>query len=114
VHDAVEHLEQRWARELHGVEFAVEEVPIGDSVVDLDDADVDDPVPLSRLQPASGTGRATTPPRIVLYRRPLEARATDADDLGDLILDVLIHEVAAMLDVDPEVVDPEGHGFGQE
>jgi predicted Zn-dependent protease with MMP-like domain len=112
--DAVEHLEQRWARELHGVEFAVEEVPIADSVVDLDDADVDDPVPLSRLQPASGTGRATTPPRIVLYRRPLEARATDADDLGDLILDVLIHEVAAMLDVDPEVVDPEGHGFGED
>jgi predicted Zn-dependent protease with MMP-like domain len=109
--DAVEHLEQRWARELHGVEFAVEEVPMADPVVDLDDVDAEDPVPLSRLQPASGTGRATTPPRIVLYRRPLEARATDADDLGDLILDVLIHEVAAMLDVDPEVVDPEGHGL---
>jgi hypothetical protein len=26
---------------------------------------------------------------------------------------VLIHEVAAMLDVDPEVVDPEGHGLGE-
>ena len=114
--DAVEHLEQRWARELHGVEFAVEEVPLGDTVVDLDDVDVDaeDPVPLSRLQPASGTGRATSPPRIVLYRRPLEARATDREDLGDLILDVLIHEVAAMLDVDPEVVDTEGHGFSQD
>ena len=48
----------------------------------------------------------------MLYRRPLEARAMDSDDLADIILDVLVHEVAHLLDVDPEVVDPEGHGFG--
>jgi predicted Zn-dependent protease with MMP-like domain len=111
--DAVEHLEQRWAQELNGVEFAVEEVPPAESAIDLNTADgvPDDPVPLSRLQPATGSGRMTTPPRIVLYRRPLEARAVDPDDLGDLVLDVVIHEVAHLLDVEPEVVDPEGHGF---
>jgi predicted Zn-dependent protease with MMP-like domain len=106
--DAVEHLEQRWSGELHGVEFAVEEVPPADAPID----DSEMPVPLSRLQPASGSGRSTTPPRIVLYRRPLEARATDREDLGDLILDIIVHEVAHLLDVDPEVVDPEGHGDG--
>jgi predicted Zn-dependent protease with MMP-like domain len=108
--DAVEHLERRWSRELHGVEFAVEDVPPADAAVE----DGEDPVPLSRLQSAAGTGRQTTPPRIVLYRRPLEARALDSEDLGDIILDVLVHEVAHLLDVEPEVVDPEGHGFGEE
>src|SRR3954447_21387569 len=97
--DAVEHLEQRWSRELHGVEFAVEEVPPADASSD----DPDLPVALSRLQPATGTGRLTTPPRIVLYRRPLEARSIDRDDLADLVLDVVVHEVANLLDVDPEV-----------
>lgn len=111
--DAVEHLEQRWSRELDGVEFAVEDVPPAEPVLDLV-AGEEDPVPLSRLQPATGSGRSTTPPRIIVYRRPLEARAADADDLGDLILDVLVHEVAHLLDVEPEVVDPEGHGFGED
>jgi predicted Zn-dependent protease with MMP-like domain len=108
--DAVEHLEQRWSRELNGVEFAVEDVPPSDAAVE----EGEDPVPLSRLQPASGTGRSTTPPRIVIYRRPVEARAVDAEDLADIILDVLVHEVAHLLGVEPEVVDPEGHGFPEE
>lgn len=108
--DAVEHLEQRWSRELHGVEFAVEEVPPAEAASE----EGEEPVPLSRLQPASGTGRQTTPPRIVLYRRPLEARGLDPDDLGDIILDVLVHEVAHLLDVEPEIVDPEGHGYPEE
>jgi predicted Zn-dependent protease with MMP-like domain len=111
--DAVEHLEQRWAQELHGVEFAVEEVPPAEAARESEEG-VEDPVPLSRLQPATGSGRMTTPPRIVLYRRPLEARAVDPEDLGDLVLDVVIHEVAHLLDVEPEVVDPEGHGFFEE
>jgi predicted Zn-dependent protease with MMP-like domain len=49
-----------------------------------------------------------------VYRRPLEARAQDMDDLAELVLDVIIHEVADMLGVDPAVVDPEGHGWGEE
>lgn len=119
--EAVTHLEARWADELASVEFAVEEVPpddgdalaVGDDPVPDDPADpmdlLEDPVPLSRLQPASGTGHSTTPTRIVLYRRPLEARALDGDDLVDLVLDVLVHEVARLLGVDEGVVDPEGH-----
>lgn len=97
--DAVERLEQRWSKELAGVEFAVEEVP----PIELGQAGWEpDPVPLSRLQPP---GRAR-PPRIVLYRRPLEARATDGDDLGALVHDVVVEEVAALLGLEPETVDP--------
>jgi predicted Zn-dependent protease with MMP-like domain len=108
--DAVEHLEQRWADELDGVEFAVEEVPDDSEQLDAEDVYLSDAVPLARLIPGSGSGRNPTPPRIVVYRRPIEARAPDREDAADLVLDVLVHEVARLLDVEPEVIDPEGHG----
>ncbi|MGZ4665235.1 MAG: metallopeptidase family protein [Frankiaceae bacterium] len=108
--DAVEHLEQRWADELEGVEFAVEDVPDNSEQLDAEDVYLSDAVPLARLIAASGSGRAATPPRIVVYRRPIEARAPDREDAADLVLDVLVHEVARLLDVEPEVIDPEGHG----
>jgi predicted Zn-dependent protease with MMP-like domain len=108
--DAVEHLEQRWAHELEGVEFAVKEVPDDSDELGAEDVYLSDAVPLARLIPASGSGRNLTPPRIVVYRRPIEARAPDREDAADLVLDVLVHEVARLLDVEPEVIDPEGHG----
>ncbi len=116
VREAVAHLDHRWATELAEVEFVVDEVPPPEPEMD-DEAEGGDPleplseqVPLSRLMPASGSGRNTRPPQIVLYRRPLELRALDPDDLAELVLDVLIHEVADLLGVGPEVIDPEGHG----
>jgi predicted Zn-dependent protease with MMP-like domain len=107
--EAVEHLDQRWSAELAEVEFAVEDVPEIPPV-----RPESDPVPLALYQPATGRGRSATPRRIIVYRRPLEARAQDMDDLAELVLDVIIHEVADMLGVDPAVVDPEGHGWGEE
>jgi predicted Zn-dependent protease with MMP-like domain len=112
--DAVEELEQRWARELEGVEFAVEDVPAvplgADASLD-DDVITDDTaggaVPLGRLLPAGidSRGRATAP-RVVVYRRPLEARASDRTDLADLVHDVVVDQVARLLHLDPDEVDP--------
>lgn len=98
--DAVEKLERRWARELAGVEFAVEEVP-GD--VDVYESDVleDGQVPLARLLPGH-SGRHAIPPRIVLYRRPLEFRAGDRADLAALVHDVVVEQVANLLGVEPD------------
>lgn len=112
--DAVEDLEQRWARELEGVEFAVEDVPAvpleGDLPLDDDvvaDETAGGAVPLGRLLPAAVDARGRrTAPRIVVYRRPLEARATDADDLADLVHDVVVDQVARLLHLDPDDVDP--------
>ena len=107
--EAVEHLERRWSAELAEVEFVVEEVPPVVADGEADDADVltDDSVPLARLLRAGADGRGrTTPARVVLYRRPLEARAYDRGDLADLVLEVVIEEVAQLLDLDPDVVDP--------
>jgi predicted Zn-dependent protease with MMP-like domain len=47
----------------------------------------------------------------VIYRRPLELRALDRDDLEDLVHDIVVEEVARFLGLDPETVDP---GFGGE
>jgi hypothetical protein len=43
-------------------------------------------VPLGRLLPAGVDSRGRrTAPRVVVYRRPLEARANDRHDLADLV-----------------------------
>jgi predicted Zn-dependent protease with MMP-like domain len=98
--DPVESLERRYSRELAGVEFAVEEVPPELNVYDTDVLE-DGQVPLAQLLPGS-PARSDMPPRIVLYRRPLEFRAVDRDDLADLVHDVIIEQVANLLGLDPE------------
>jgi predicted Zn-dependent protease with MMP-like domain len=105
--DAVEHVELRWHEELKGVDFAVEEVPPLDVDLRRDDEIESAGVPLARLLP----GAAGVPPRIVIYRRPLELRAIDREDLEDLVHDIVVQEVAHFLGLDPETVDP---GFGDE
>ncbi|MCO5998729.1 metallopeptidase family protein [Actinoallomurus rhizosphaericola] len=98
VRDEARRLEQRWSRELTGVEFAVEEVPPVEPW-----ADAADPVPLGRLLPAAD-GR---PARIVVYRRPVEARGGDDErDRARLVRDVVVEEVADLLGLAPESVDP--------
>jgi len=125
---AVAQLEPRWQAELSGVEFAVEEVPPADPATDLlviDGLGADDldPVPLARLDPAVPTPadpaevagpadpgvplRSARPARIVLYRRPLLARAEGEEELSELVLDVVIEEVARLLGVDPQEIDPD-------
>ncbi|MEU4772354.1 metallopeptidase family protein [Micromonospora sp. NPDC023644] len=98
--DTVEALERRFAKELAGVEFAVEDVPPDLNVYDSDVLE-DGEVPLARLLPGR-PGRQEVPPRIVLYRRPLEFRAMDREDLADLVHDVIIEQVANLLGVDPD------------
>ena len=98
--DTVESLERRYSRELAGVEFAVEEVPPELNVYDTDVLE-DGDVPLARLLPGR-PGQTDLPPRIVLYRRPLEFRAIDRDDLADLVHDVIVEQVANLLGLDPD------------
>lgn len=110
--DAVEHLEHRWGEELSGVEFAVEDVPYvehssADVVVYGTDVVEDGNVPLARLLPARRDRQGNvTPPRVVVYRRPIEVRAVDLVDLADLVHDVVVEQVASLLGRDPEEIDP--------
>jgi predicted Zn-dependent protease with MMP-like domain len=107
--DAVARLEPRWEAELSGIEFAVQEVPDeeigGEEIV---------PVPLARIDPGEADpldAVGSRSPRIVLYRRPLLARAEDEDELSELIFDVVVEEFAELLGMDPDTIDP-GHPDG--
>lgn len=103
--DAVARLEPRWEAELASVEFAVQEVPEADEL-----NDDSSPLPLARVEPGSADprnpGRPATPARIVVYRRPLMARAEDDDELSDLVFAVVVEEFASVLGLDPETIDP--------
>ena len=114
--DVVEHLEERWSEQLKDVDFAVEDVPAiapgsgWDMTYDDDvlaDQTAGGPVPLGRLLPSVvDPSGARTAPRVVVYRRPLEARAVDVLDLADLVHDVVVEQVARLLGIDVEVLDP--------
>ncbi|MBF6078770.1 metallopeptidase family protein [Nocardia beijingensis] len=106
-------LDSRWHDRLTKLDIAVDDVPKirplhPDSVTWPDEVVADGPVPLSRLIPA-GVDRhgAATRARVVLFRKPLELRASDPDDLVDLLREVLVQQVATYLGVDPDVIDPE-------
>jgi predicted Zn-dependent protease with MMP-like domain len=95
--DAVELLERRWQSELEAVEFAVEDVPPSDPAP-WEAGEV----PLGRSFPAE----ASLPARVVVYRRPVETRAAEARELAPLVHDVVVEQVAHLLGLDPESVDP--------
>ena len=122
--EAVARLEPRWEAQLSGVEFAVEEIPppdppgIGPESVSLSRLDPGSPgtgLPGMGLPgmspPRTGDGAVARPPRIVVYRRPLSARADSEDELSELVFEVVVEEFARLLGVDPEDVDP-GLGDG--
>ena len=60
-------------------------------------------VPLGRFFPAQGT----LPPRIVVYRRPVETRAPEPRDVPTLVHDVVVEQVAHLLGLSPEQIDPD-------
>jgi len=93
--EVVRHLEITWEKELAGTEFAVEDVPVVTAHLTE--------VPLGRLFPAEGR----QPAKIVVYRRPIELRALDEDDLRDLVFVVVVEQVAHLLGISPSEVDPE-------
>lgn len=111
--EALEPIERRWRTELAQLDVAVDEVPevkitTPDRVVWDEDVVVDANVPLARLVPAGVDRRGLpTRARVVLYRRPLEARARDGADMADLLHDVLVEQIAAYLRLSPDVI--EGH-----
>lgn len=100
--DAVERLERRWARELDEVEFAIEDVPPSDPAP-WEHGEV----PLGRFFPAQGE----LPPRVVVYRRPVESRASGLPEVAPLVHDVVVEQVAHLLGLAPEQIDPD---FGQD
>jgi hypothetical protein len=92
----VERLSHRWQSEWGNVEFGTEDVP------QLPDDWTDEPVPFGSL--VRGTGAA--PHRIVLFRRPIELRATSRLEKAALVNEVLVEHIADLLGRDPSEIDP--------
>lgn len=120
--EALSPINQRWQEQLRALDIAVDEVPPvgGADIARVRDAELvaatwppevlaDAAVPLARLVQAgvdrNGDG---TRARIVLFRRPLELRAKQPDDLADLLHEVLVEQVATYLGLDAATVDPDG------
>ncbi|MFF3767918.1 metallopeptidase family protein [Streptomyces sp. NPDC001922] len=107
VHDSVDRLERRWPQ-LSDVEFLVREVPPPGGAEPPGTGTWDDgTVPLGRMVAAQGD----RPARIVIYRRPVEIRTKGRDDRALLVHEVVVEQVAELLGLAPESVDPR---YGQD
>lgn len=89
-------IEERWQKHLGLVEYAVEDAP---QLPDDWDAST---VPLSSL--VRGTGGRPT--RLVLFRRPIEHRCSSRLELEAMVLTVVVEQIAELLGLEPEAVDP--------
>ncbi|MER5891003.1 metallopeptidase family protein [Streptomyces sp. NPDC001941] len=96
VQDSVERLERRWPQ-LADVEFMVQDVP----------GPQEDSVPLGDSLPAA----KDRPARITVYRRPVEIRTKSRDERALLVHEVVVEQVAELLGLSPESVDPR---YGQD
>jgi len=97
VGDALARITEACPESLIGVEVGMEDVP-----------DVTGQwstrVPLAAAQEATSGG----PARIVIYRRPVEHRATTRRSLRRLVHSTLVEQVAALTGITVEQLDPEG------
>ncbi|MEY7977746.1 metallopeptidase family protein [Streptomyces pilosus] len=99
VQDSVERLERRWPQ-LADIDFLVLDVPrAADSGTD---GWSDQAVPLG----GTVTARDGRPARVVVYRRPVEIRSKGRDERAALVHEVVVEQVADLLGLTPETVDP--------
>lgn len=95
--DSVERLERRWPQ-LQDVEFMILEVP---PVVSGETVPLGGSVPAEKREPA----------KVVVYRRPVEIRSKSRDERALLVHEVVVEQVAELLGLSPESVDPR---YGQD
>ena len=87
-------LQRRWTGQLGAVEFLVEDVP---------PSGAGGGIALGSCHPAAGD----QPARITVYRRPVETRAANERSRAMLVHDVVVEQVATLLGLEPETVDPD-------
>ncbi|MET7295991.1 metallopeptidase family protein [Streptomyces griseoloalbus] len=99
VQDSVERLERRWPQ-LADIDFLVLDVPRLDGAAGRGWSD--ETVPLGGTVAA----REGRPARVVIYRRPVEIRTKGRDERAALVHEVVVEQVADLLGLTPETVDP--------
>ncbi|HEX9342592.1 MAG TPA: metallopeptidase family protein [Actinomycetota bacterium] len=106
VEAAVASIPEEFRQRLDNVEFVVEEIPRGDEVPG-------EGIPLGLYLGVPLTERnagyyGVLPDRIVIFRRPIEARARSEAALAALVREVVIHEVAHYFGIDDDRLDELG------
>ncbi|WP_327355626.1 metallopeptidase family protein [Streptomyces sp. NBC_01304] len=101
VRDSVERLERRLPQ-LTEIDFLVLDVPRLDGKQDDAEGWSDESVPLGGTSAAQGERAA----RVVIYRRPVEIRTKSRDERAALVHEVVVEQVAELLGLSPESVDP--------
>ncbi|RKW70881.1 hypothetical protein DWQ67_05845 [Galactobacter caseinivorans] len=104
VTDSAERLRERWGTKVERMSFEVAFVPDAEALLRAE-AEGEAP-PLG----ASLPGRRQEPPRVIVFRRPLETVAGSAEALPWLVHDVVVELVAELLAMPPERVDPDYRG----
>lgn len=110
--EAYEPIERQWQERVSALDVAVDEIPRiapkdPESVQWPPEVIADGPIALARLIQAGVDVRGnSTRARIVLFRKPIERRVKDADELADLLHEILVAQVATFLGVEPNVIDP--------
>jgi predicted Zn-dependent protease with MMP-like domain len=94
--ETVRDIDARWQDRLGLVEYAVEDTP------ELPDDWNGGTVPLASLV----RGHGGTPTRLVVFRRPIEHRSETRAELEAMVLTVLVEQIAELLGIDAEDVDP--------
>ncbi|WP_406139412.1 metallopeptidase family protein [Streptomyces sp. NBC_01089] len=106
VADSVERLERRWPQ-LSEVDFLVLDVPRVDGADSADEWPGETAVPLG----SAVSAEKDRPAQIVVYRRPVEIRTKNRDERALLVHEVVVEQVAELLGLAPESVDPR---YGQD
>lgn len=109
--DAFEPILERFDAELSSLDIAVDVVPRMRLNTGYrqwpEDVVADGQVPLGRLVAAGVDNKGTpTRPRIIVFRRPVESRASSAQELQDLLRMIIVRLVACYLNVTPDQIDP--------
>jgi predicted Zn-dependent protease with MMP-like domain len=105
VDDAIASLPPQLLPYLDDVEVSVEPIPPGDLF------GAGDQLLLGRYQEGPGQDRRPSAgDRLTLYRRPLEARARNKQELAELVRETVVHEIAHHFGIDDDRLDDLGWG----
>ncbi len=102
--DSAERLRELWPAALADVSYLVEEVPqqLETLIASGEQAPLGKyapPVPATDSQPAAQAV-------VAVYRHPIEALCDTTGQVRELIHEVMIEQVAGLLNIDPDTVDP--------
>lgn len=104
VTESAERLRERWGSKVERMSFEVAFVPDAEA---LSRAEAEGEAPPLG---ASLPGKRHDPPRVILFRRPIETVAGSTEALAWMVHDVVVELVAELLAMPPERVDPDYRG----